>query len=499
MKRQTGPRGSKLKKRRPTTVPTVTISVKVSNPNHDDNYCEAGKDAVAIDHEISGNTKICVGESVEELEPSIKGSISPIQPLIVAATRAHTIISSAKEQSYSLLDTQQQYIHMRHLLEAHSSTSSVSSSSLSSVLPSPSSIAGIDNKFINIMNSKKRSLLQQRTSNNTSSSSSASSSSLFWLQGLFSNLDNANCRDRTTGISTKQTSTSSNDSSHTEQDNLPQQPSVYHPILGWIRFSPSCSSSDDREETSVRRIYCSFHQGDGILVKRSLLAFPTVNSVSSFGITLIDKNDEKRTTITSTTTAEAASQHHQDGKHDTDNHTSMNKIEEGTAAVTRTIQIISNRGATIRTEYDIDAESSIKIGTLAIGATREYVEKVLLLPANNDTCVDEDDRLIGVWRYKIKLHECDIQLEDHDDKQGGGKYTEVIDLVDHDHDDEDEDDNIDVSNIGRIDRSRTSGRTGETSQLHKFSYGWISDRGRFAKDMYPILRVVITEKEQRCP
>ena len=72
-----------------------------------------------------------------------------VKPLVVAATRTRTIISSAKEQSSSLLNTQQQYIHMHHLLEVCSSTSSVSSSLLSSILLLPSSIAGIDNEFIN--------------------------------------------------------------------------------------------------------------------------------------------------------------------------------------------------------------------------------------------------------------------------------------------------------------------------------------------------------------
>ena len=98
------------------------------------------------------------------------------------------------------------------------------------------------------------------------------------------------------------------------------------------------------------------------------------------------------------------------------------------------IQIISERGATIRDLYEID-EAEISLGRLAQHERRRYVEKKWLpeLPPEDY----DDDQCVGVFRYKIIL-----SVEDRRKLAPNG--------------------------------------------LANYEFGWISDRGRLASDPYVI-------------
>ena len=105
------------------------------------------------------------------------------------------------------------------------------------------------------------------------------------------------------------------------------------------------------------------------------------------------------------------------------------------------IQIISERGATIRNLYDLD-EAEISLGRLAQHERRPYVEKKWLPeppPEDYDDDEEDDDECVGVFRYKIILSPEDRQK-----------------LV--------------------------------PNGLAHHEFGWISDRGRLASDPYVICK-----------
>ena len=105
------------------------------------------------------------------------------------------------------------------------------------------------------------------------------------------------------------------------------------------------------------------------------------------------------------------------------------------------IQIISERGATIRNLYDLD-EAEISLGRLAQHERRPYVEKKWLPeppPEDYDDDEEGDDECVGVFRYKIILSPEDRQK-----------------LV--------------------------------PNGLAHYEFGWISDRGRLASDPYVICK-----------
>ena len=105
------------------------------------------------------------------------------------------------------------------------------------------------------------------------------------------------------------------------------------------------------------------------------------------------------------------------------------------------IEIISERGATVRNLYDLD-EAEISLGRLAQHERRPYVEKKWLPePPSEDYYDDEeeDDKCVGVFRYKIILSSEDRQK-----------------LV--------------------------------PNGLAHYEFGWISDRGRLECDPYVICK-----------
>lgn len=115
------------------------------------------------------------------------------------------------------------------------------------------------------------------------------------------------------------------------------------------------------------------------------------------------------------------------------------------------IRIESDRGATIREVYDIEKSAGV-IGKLNIGDERFYLEKKILSPppislldASDDECDSDydDEECVAVVRYKICLHDADLDASQGRLVHGGNN----IPLV-----------------------------------------GWISDRGRIANDPYLILR-----------
>jgi hypothetical protein len=102
------------------------------------------------------------------------------------------------------------------------------------------------------------------------------------------------------------------------------------------------------------------------------------------------------------------------------------------------IQIISERGATIRELYDLD-EAEISLGRLGQHERRSYVEKKWLTPPEDDE--EEDEECVGVMRYKITL-----SAEDRQKLASNG--------------------------------------------LAHYEFGWISDRGRLVSDPYVICKEV---------
>ena len=115
------------------------------------------------------------------------------------------------------------------------------------------------------------------------------------------------------------------------------------------------------------------------------------------------------------------------------------------------IRIESDRGATIREVYDIEKSNGV-IGKLNVGDERYYLEKKILPPppisllgASDDECDSdyEDEECVAVVRYKICLHDADLDASQGRLVHGGNNIPFV---------------------------------------------GWISDRGRIANDPYLILR-----------
>lgn len=105
------------------------------------------------------------------------------------------------------------------------------------------------------------------------------------------------------------------------------------------------------------------------------------------------------------------------------------------ASIDKFIKITSRNGATIRSKFDIDdnsthldgeieGENSVVIGRLQFGDIRPVLQSKWLDPpleeanGNNNIGDDEfeDDELVGVMRYQIQLLECDLSSQNGSEK-----------------------------------------------------------------------------------
>ena len=117
------------------------------------------------------------------------------------------------------------------------------------------------------------------------------------------------------------------------------------------------------------------------------------------------------------------------------------------------IKIVSQYGATIRTLYEIDDnhDASLAIGKLNFGEIRAIVESKWLDPPEADMSGDgieyDDEKLVGVVRYKVRLFSSDIYKIN--------------------------------------DAEKTSSGSGKGKGL----FGWISDRSRLEDDPFVIAQI----------
>ena len=190
--------------------------------------------------------------------------------------------------------------------------------------------------------------------------------------------------------------------------------------LGINEAEVSFPSSDDaarsKRRSSRRSSNSKYRLGDGLRVPLIALAFPTLDPVE----TAAEALTEQDRVIT---------------KQSTDNQAPC----DGFSGI-GSIQIISERGATIRELYDLDL-AEVSLGRLGQHERRSYVEKKWLTEPPPEGDEEEDEECVGVMRYKVIL-----SAEDRQKLASKG--------------------------------------------LAHYEFGWISDRGRLVSDPYVICKEV---------
>jgi hypothetical protein len=165
-----------------------------------------------------------------------------------------------------------------------------------------------------------------------------------------------------------------------------------HGFMGAFPLKTRVVLSDDtkgRTQNFFRRTN-PYRRGDGDLINYQSLVFPTM-------IDWKHQNDDMSVL--------------QDSKNSTET-TSTVPISKGDSSLSKakgTLKIVSQHGATIRQDYNInDSTDSECIGKLSNGEVRNFIRKEWLPPPPPDPFEeDELDDLTGVYRYQIQLLQAD--------------------------------------------------------------------------------------------
>lgn len=201
-----------------------------------------------------------------------------------------------------------------------------------------------------------------------------------------------------------------------------------------VAFPSTDAALRRKKKRSTSTTKSHYQLGDGLRVPLLALAFPKTDPAKGVvevaaGQANVDKPDAASTT------------NHTSKQ--TDNTTGLSNAgtNHPTSEGLGSIQIISERGATIRDLYDLD-EAEVSLGRLGQHERRPYVEKKWLPeppPEDYDDDEEDDDDCVGVYRYKIIL-----SAEDRQKLASNG--------------------------------------------LAHYQFGWISDRGRLTSDPYVICK-----------